>query len=112
MLKTNKIKLIEQLSDELGIYFHGFRDIDDNTLVADSHFFKFIFGPNHVTVEDSYVLPGPDMQQYILENLPYQLEYTKLNFNEIFMEDIQQIHDNLIALEIREEEKFEEQEER
>lgn len=112
MLNENKIKIIEKLSDEIGINFHSFENLDENNLVAKSHFFDIIFGPNHATVVDSYVLPGPDMREYILENLPYQLEYTRQNFTECFVNDVEMLYNNLYVLEIREEEKFEEQEER
>lgn len=106
MLNQDKIKVIEKLSDDVGLYFHDI-NVTDNNLVADSHFLRFEFGPNHVTVSDRYTLPGPDLKKYLLENLPYKLEYTNQHFVEVLIDDIDNIHSNLIALEILEEEREE-----
>lgn len=104
MLKTEKIKIIEELSDNANIFFHSFTDVDENTLVADSHFLRFTFGPNHVTVSDKYILPGKIMKQYISECLPYTLVYNTDKFLQVLLEVVDDIHTNLVMIEIREEE--------
>ena len=103
MLVQDKIKIVEKLSDELGLYFHDI-DVTTETVIADSHFLKFIFGPNHVLVTDSYVLPGIEMKKFIMEYLPYKLEYTVDKFTDILLEEIDVLHSRLVAMEILEEE--------
>jgi len=103
MLVQDKIKIIEKLSDELGLYFHDV-DVTTETVVADSHFLKFAFDVDHVLVTDSYVLPGPEMKNFIMEYLQYKLEYSVDKFTEIFLEEIDVLHNKLVAMEILEEE--------
>jgi len=96
-------ELVNQISNDTAIDFHSFEQ-DKDVIIAKSHFFDFRFYPTYLEIVDSYVLPGPILKNYLQEKLPFRIDFVVDNYYDILVNTIDEIHDNCINAEYRDEE--------
>ena len=99
----NRETFFNNLSDDTGVFFYTF-DQDNDVIIAKSHFFDLRLGPTYIELVDSYVLPGPILKNYLQEKLPFRIDFIVENYYDILVDTIDEIHDNSIAAEYRDEE--------
>ena len=102
MIETKDLKLLQKITDDTNIHFHSFEQPDELTFLAHSHFFTFTFTADKVVVSNRYILPGEKLKNYLEENLPQTFFYNQNFFYENLLDTIDEIHDNCIALEYKE----------
>ena len=93
---------LENLTKDTDIYFHD-TVTDKHTTVAKSHFFDLHFGPTYVEVVNSYTLPGPKLKGYLVEVLPFRIDYIVDNCYTILVETLSEIQQNCIGAEYKDE---------
>lgn len=95
-------QLIDQISNDTGIYFYKFEQ-DKDVIVAKSHFFDFRFGPTYLEIVDSSVLPGPNLKNYLQEVLPFRIDFIVDNYYDIVVDEMNNIHHCCIGAEHQDE---------
>ena len=98
----NITNLINKLSKDANIHFYTFEQ-DDYTIIAKSHFIDIHFDDQYCKIVDSYVLPGTYLKPYLDNHLPITLSYNIDNFYDIMLEYVDNIHNDCVFLERREE---------
>ena len=95
-------ELARQLSIDANIFFHKFEQQND-VIIAKSHFFDIHFGPTYIEVVDSYNLPGPRLETYMKQVLPFRIDYVVDNYYNILLNTLVEIHEYCVACEYRDE---------
>lgn len=89
-----------RLANDTNIFFYSLEQEND-VFVAKSHFFDFYFYPTYLEVVDSYFLPGPILQKYLQESLPFRIDFVVDNYYDILVEQMSLIQRSCIVCELR-----------
>lgn len=98
-------KLINELSDDTGIYFHEFTQDNDN-IIAKSHFFKITFGPTYVEIINDHILPGPILEKLMKEKLPFRIDYIVDNYYDILTAYLDELQSMCLGADYHDEEGY------
>jgi hypothetical protein len=99
-------QLINKIASDTDIHFHDFVQ-DNDTIIAKSHFFDIHFGPTYIEVTQDYPLPGNNLKNLFLENLPFRIDYIVDNYYIILVEFLDELYSKCIGAEQNDEDDYE-----